>query len=159
MTDPWATLTPEERWCRPYHQPPNTNPHEPATPFHNRALPHWGDRRPDTHCNPRCLTCKRTDLKCICDHRAIVCDHTTPETLCEDCARPTKTRVSRTGVADICITTTRATAAHRAGVGRDLLMVNPCPHCQAAHAHSSHPAAHPYRVAPCGKPYLLETNP
>lgn len=143
MDDPWATLSDEDRYCRPHHQPRRPILTPPAPPWHQHPIPPWGDRKPDPQCDPRCLRCEKAELSCLCDPKRIICDHT-----------------EGGNTTDVCITALRVPAVLRIGTaGRELLIVTRCPHCDAAHPHTNHPTAHPYRVAPCGQPYLLETTP
>jgi hypothetical protein len=57
--------------------------------------------------------------------------------------------------ADICITLTHVDAwiVISPNTGYMHLAVRKCPHCGSTHAHA--PLDHPFRTAPCGKPYIL----
>lgn len=55
----------------------------------------------------------------------------------------------------MCITLTKVDAwiVISPNTGYMHLHVKQCPHCDGHHAHA--PLDHPYRTAPCGKPYVL----
>lgn len=125
---------------------------EPAPPparrrNHSGLLP---PRQPRTKeqreqdCDPRCLVCGRPEESGgLCHPRcSIVCVHTAQPALVE-----------------VCIATVRVTARLVIGLpgaqpGRRLAAVDTCPHCGHTHWHSP---AHGlrYRIAGCGKPYLV----
>lgn len=131
--DPWATLPPD--WRHPAPKP------QPVPARYYRPLPELN--LPDYTCHPHCRRCHHPETRGHCKTCVIVCDHTKNP-------RPV----------EVCIIRTRAAAVTRRGpgTGRTLLLVPDCPHCRAAHTHSTEPA-HPYRRAGCGQPYLLETAP
>lgn len=95
-------------------------------------------------CDPRCLTCDRPeDAGGLCHPRcSIVCVHT---------AQPARV--------EVCIATVSVTARLVVGLpgaqpGRRLALVDTCPHCGHTHWHTP---AHGlrYRIAGCGRPYLV----
>lgn len=110
---------------------PRPRHHTPRTPITKQ------DQKRD--CDPHCLTCHRPDGQGHCTpHCAPLCWH-----------------AHRHHRADICITITKADAwiVISPNTGYMHLHVRNCPHCGHHHAHAAHD--HPWRTAPCGKPYVL----
>lgn len=134
--DPWATLPTDWR----------TRALKPAQPA--PYIPAWPELKlPATTCHPRCRRCHHSEERGACRTCVLICDHTT---------QPAKRRP-----VEICIVRSRAVArtARSPGTGRQLLVVDNCPHCPHAHIHSAHPGAGAYRRSGCGQPYILETTP
>lgn len=143
-TDPWATL-PTDWMTRPLQ--PMTEPQLEPAPYIAK-LPEL--KLPETTCHPRCRRCHHPEGRGQCRTCVLACDHTTQ-------LPPAKRKP-----VEICLTRTRATArtAHSpSGTGRQILIVDTCPHCQQPHIHTAHPDASPYRLSACGQTYLLETTP
>ncbi|MFI6814451.1 hypothetical protein ACIBG7_18715 [Nonomuraea sp. NPDC050328] len=117
--------------------PTSPTPPKPASRPRNHTL--GLPKPPTTHCMTICLVCGRPE------------DLGTCETGCATvCSRPT----TRTPV-EICITRTRTDAeiVFSPTTADMHLLVRDCPHCHNPHRHA--PQDHPWRTAPCGRPYLL----
>lgn len=112
--------------------------------------------QPDTTCRPRCITCGRPENAGPCQPCALIC------TECDGpkATKPGHNPPRRQHRTTVCLTTTWARVVLRtAASGRQLLLVPRCPHCGYPHTHSADPGLSHFRVAPCGRTYLLETTP
>lgn len=111
---------------------------------------------PDTTCRPRCITCGRVENAGPCNPCALICNE------CDGpkAAKPGHNPPRRQHRTTVCLTTTWARVEVRtAASGRQLLLIPRCPHCGYPHTHSADPGLSHFRVAPCGRTYLLETTP
>ncbi|MFC3986812.1 hypothetical protein [Streptosporangium jomthongense] len=130
VLDQPALWEPEPEPARPPRRPTHTP--RPRRTRESQAEP----------CDPACLTCGKPEGRGLCSPRcSVTCVH-----------------VAQADLVEVCLVTVHVTARvvvgiHGAEPGRRLAAVT-CPFCERLHWHAAQYGRR-YRVAPCGRPYIV----